>query len=533
MSVVVDFGYQHLAERLSVGLAVIFFAYLVKIFSAFTNPSKTAKVPEPPAVTATIPIPFLGHTIGLMRHGAEYFTKLSKSAPAPIMKLIMPGTSLYVVTAPEAVQAAYRDQKLSLLSLSLMFLHRVGGSTADFMNQLLGEARLSLTENYWHDMNKVVRDQLAGGEPLRQMNSRVLEGFFNVINGVKSDVVVDDFYQWVWRSLFKAKTNALYGDHNPFKNETLIDQYWAFEEDHLNLMFRPMPNIFAKAAYQGRAAVLTAFREFSKYYSTRDMNDDVSSLIRNRTIVNKKWDIDHDGVAATELSLLYGSTANAIPTFYWMLIYIFQDATLLEALRQEVRPIVSVGEDGVSTVDTTQLSTCPLLKSTYQETLRMISRHPGARIVEEDTTLSFSVNGSDKKTVYRLKKGSVVQMPAGLLHRSEQTWGDDANEFNGFRFLGGTSTDKATEKMRKNAYIPLGGGKHLCPGRHLSYTEILGSVVALITGFEITGAENALKIPNQVHQFGLGIVKPDTKDDLRIRIRPRNGWEDKTWDFNA
>lgn len=136
------------------------------------------------------------------------------------------GTKIYVIQSPQAVQAAYRDQKLSLLSLSLMFLHRVGGAASAFSSKLLAEAKSDGKENYWHDMNKVVRDQLAGGESLREMNSRVLNSFLGVLSGIQSEIRVEDFYIWMWRHLVIAKTDALYGNQNPFKSSKLIDQYW-------------------------------------------------------------------------------------------------------------------------------------------------------------------------------------------------------------------------------------------------------------------------------------------------------------------
>lgn len=268
------------------------------------------------------------------------------------------------------------------------------------------------------------------------------------------------------------------------------------------------------------------------------MGRDVSSLIRARTVINRNWNLDFDSCAATELSLLYGSTANAIPTLYWMVTYIFHDQKLLSALREEVKPVVEVGE-GQCVIDVAKMSeTCPLLKSTYQETLRMVSRHPGARIVEEDTVLTFAVPEKGTKASYELKKGSVVQMPAGLMHRSEDFWGADASKFDGWRFLAmesGSAADKAEARSRKMAYIPLGGGKHLCPGRHFSFTEILGIATAMISGFELMsgtdGLAGTITVPDQVHPFGLGIVKPSTKGDLSLRIRPRQNWEGKSWSF--
>lgn len=266
------------------------------------------------------------------------------------------------------------------------------------------------------------------------------------------------------------------------------------------------------------------------------MGDDVSYLIRARTAINEKWKLDHAASAATELALLYDTSANAIPTLYWMLLYVSNDRGLWQDLRDEVTDLVQVGDDGVCEIDVTGLGSCLLLKSAYQENLRLIGRQPGARIVERDTVLKVPFPGSDTVTSYLLKKDAVVQMPASILHKAEATWGPTAEQFDARRFLKTgplSSDDKAREKRQRNAYIPLGGGKHLCPGRYFSFTEILGVVAAFVTGFEMVGEDGGPPtMPRQTHQLGLGTVKPVSGDQLEVCIKRRAGWEGRKWKFH-
>lgn len=142
------------------------------------------------------------------------------------MTLSLPAAKIYLITSPEAVQAAYRDQNLEILPLALMFLQRACGGSKQFTDKLLKESRSNHIDNYWFDMNKIVRDQLAGGEYLHQMNTRVLDTMSGVLSALESETRVPDFYMWMWRHMFGAKTDALYGHHNPFQSESLVNAYW-------------------------------------------------------------------------------------------------------------------------------------------------------------------------------------------------------------------------------------------------------------------------------------------------------------------
>lgn len=64
---------------------------------------------------------------------------------------------------------------LDLVPLALGFLGRTCGAPAKFLSSLRQQADESTGKDYWHVSNKVVRDHLAGGDPLRQLNERILD----------------------------------------------------------------------------------------------------------------------------------------------------------------------------------------------------------------------------------------------------------------------------------------------------------------------------------------------------------------------
>jgi len=58
--------------------------------------------------------------------------------------------------------------------------------------------------------------------------------------------------------------------------------------------------------------------------------------------------------------------------------------------------------------------------------------------------------------------------------------------------------EKVDDELRKAGYIPFGGGKHLCPGRNIAFAEILGTLAALLLGFEVRGTDGGLiQVPSR------------------------------------
>lgn len=119
---------------------------------------------------------------------------------------------------------------------------------------------------------------------------------------------------------------------------------------------------------------------------------------------------------------------------------------------------------------------------------------------------------------------------AKVAHKLPDVWGADTDDFNPERFAT-EPEDKDTEKKRRAAYMPFGGGAHLCPGRQLALDEILGLVSALVCGFEIEGLcpEN---VKTGRMMMASGISKPSQDGDGgKVTLKRREGWEDVQWSF--
>lgn len=117
------------------------------------------------------------------------------------------------------------------------------------------------------------------------------------------------------------------------------------------------------------------------------------------------------------------------------------------------------------------------------------------------------------------------------MHRSDPVW-EHANEFDPDRFTPDKEVGKEA-RQRKQSYIPFGGGKHLCPGRHFAFAENLGFLAAMITGFEM----HDLKQENVRMGFGRvndAITQPSPEGEGgKVRIARRAGWENVQWSYDC
>ena len=129
----------------------------------------------------------------------------------------------------------------------------------------------------------------------------------------------------------------------------------------------------------------------------RDL-DDVSSLVKARMEVYRKYGFSIRARAATEHSLMWAANANSNSLVFWMLNRIYADKELLGRVREETAPYVRVVQPKqelavpelprFEAFDVEALCTkCPLLKSCYVECLRLDTASWSLKVVHEDFVL--------------------------------------------------------------------------------------------------------------------------------------------------
>lgn len=317
------------------------------------------------------------------------------------------------------------------------------------------------------------------------------------------------------------------------------------------------PKYTARKGFAGRRKLHKAINE---YFDRGDHKYGLGVLkVRHDAVINNGGTTDD--VARFEIGDLIGVLVNATPTFFWMLLTIYSDPSLLQEIRTEIAAVMttttiiepsssSMGcEKRKHEIDISLIeSKCPLLLSAYRELLRLRTQSSSSRWIVKDTLIADQ---------YLLKKDSVLMVPGALIH-ADPIWGPDRGEYNPRRFLKNnptisaststststafpstTSTKKSDQdksaKVHPGAYRAWGGGQTLCPGRFFATTEITAAVAMVVARFEIepvdaNGGRVKWRFPKVDGNRVASSVHPPS-EDVRVRVTEREEWRGDEWGF--
>lgn len=252
-------------------------------------------------------------------------------------------------------------------------------------------------------------------------------------------------------------------------------------------------------------------------------SESASRIIKARFEVNQKYDIPVKDIEHFDLSISFGLLANAAPTSFWLVYYLYSDPMLLTEVRANIHESLvfdnvqseSSGKKIVLVNIPDVIARCPLLASFVSEVLRVQSVNASARVIREDTIL-------DNK--YLLKKNSFIFIPSASLHKNEKAWGPTASAFNPHRF----NTQKKLGVTRENripvsAHRSWGGGVNLCPGRFFAMNELLSILIIMALKYDVHPISGVWQEPPRKVHVMASIMEPAR--DLPVRIKKRENVE--------
>ncbi|KAK3485410.1 cytochrome P450 [Neurospora hispaniola] len=512
-----------------VGGVAVLLSYLLLTISPPHDPS------EPPLIKPRFPV--IGHLFGLLNHQVNYFSELFTRHHLPIATLPIGNQKLYVIFDAPLQQAALKAKDMDAQSFMVDFVPRIFGVKQGTVDKLLGKD--GVHPNIMGDMEQVFKSALSG-DNLQKLASTTLGTMADTLNDVdsKKGTKIPNMFLWLQSLLSRSTSKALWGEkHNPFKDHQVIDAQWDFESHLGPLVLGVLPSIVARRAYLARNKVQSALLS---YFSARHYETDPSTsyFIRARTRLLKKYDLPDDELAKNEVAITLVATTNVLSTLFWCIAEIWTRPDLLQQIRAEALLAVFgnsqkalSGEDmgtRTITIPATGLDAkCPLLASCFRESIRLASQIVTARRVLKDTMLTDPVSGNS----YMLKADTNVMMPAKVVHRNTAVWGADAEGFNPRRFMWEELGPKV-ERQRKAAFVPFGGGKHMCPGRHFAFTENLALMAALAIGFEIEGLDRS-KLKMGDSKRGETAKPLPGLEGGEVVLKKRKGWEGVEWKFSC
>jgi cytochrome P450 len=301
-------------------------------------------------------------------------------------------------------------------------------------------------------------------------------------------------------------------------------------ESNLNILLANMlPWLTARKAWQCRERFVDAMEKFARSGGYEEK--DCSELARARRDTQREGGATIRDTARLEMSLNIGVLSNTVPSTFWYIFDIFSRPDLLAAIRRELEQNAVVVPDPSApnkrAVDISLIrGDCPLLVAAFQETLRLHSNGAPIRFVYDDVVLDNQ---------FLLKKGSILQMSAPVIHSEQTHWGLDASKFDATRFdsnvaIAGQKATTAHTKPRATSYMAWGASPNLCPGRHFATAEILATAAMLILRTDITPVKGHWWSP-KLNSNAMAAAMSPPGEAYPVRLQRRKEVEGVEWSF--
>ena len=146
------------------------------------------------------------------------------------------------------------------------------------------------------------------------------------------------------------------------------------------------------------------------------------------------------------------------------------------------------------------------LNMTLLETLRLYN------------PVAFLLRKTAKDTILtniRVPKGTTITIPIAMLHRDEDVWGADANEFNPMRFENGGAN-------HPNALLGFSSGPRACMGQNFAMIEAETVMCMILRKFSFELSPNYVHKPTNTitlaPKYGLPVIVRTLLDGRNDRI---------------
>lgn len=372
-----------------------------------------------------------------------------------------------------------------------------------------------------------------------------------------SDVTIvnDTDYTACEASLFALVRNFVgHATTSTFMGQALMDAFpgllndlWKLDDRFVTLSMGvtrliPLPGL--STAYAARDRLLHDLALFHEAFAAwedgmdpgvkfRDF-DDVSEPIREHVQAFRKVELGASASAPGHLSLLWAMNARVATIVFWSILRIFADQTLLEEIRKDIAPYAkavraSREETGFPFQEPPRLSidqdglykSCPLLKASYYETMRLDSAPLSFRRLTSDISVTESTGdarnaGLTRPRTYKIQKGQNVAIPHGIFHKDTQYF-SNPDQYDPLRFIR-TDPETGTKKAHMHTIKPVDGTfEH--GGCMSAEREVLPFIAAIAVMWEIEPTSGKrLIIPEHKPASITFLPKKDIRVNLRSRV---------------
>jgi cytochrome P450 len=258
---------------------------------------------------------------------------------------------------------------------------------------------------------------------------------------------------------------------------------------------QPWPGTPMARGVNGRARIVAYFSEQIPIRRANDGQDLFSQLCRatheDGALLSTQDIVDHMSFL---MMAAHDTLTSSLTSFVAELA---ADPQWQTKLRDEVNALgIASGEP--TTLD--NLEAMPLAEMAFKEAMRM---RPPVPSIPRRATRDFSFKG------YAMPAGTLVSFNPLFTHHMPEIW-PDPERFDPMRF-----TDEAQRARHRFAYVPFGGGAHMCLGLHFAYMQAKCFARHFLQNIDV-----ALQ-PGAKPDWQMWPI-PKPRDGLRVTLSPAN-----------
>ncbi|KAJ4421164.1 hypothetical protein N0V82_003929 [Gnomoniopsis sp. IMI 355080] len=278
-------------------------------------------------------------------------------------------------------------------------------------------------------------------------------------------------WKWCYVVLVDSATRSMFGEAIFNVYPDVLENFYSFDEEGWKLPYK-LPEFAAKKLYRTLARSKTAFGDFLAL--PKEQRQDSSWIVKQMEDGLIDLGVEDPAQCGVMLLSLHRLTnSNAHRGCFWALTYLLHDESLLELIRDEIRPAFTLFDAKPDMAYL--LGHCPLLASFYEEVIRLTVDPIAVRVATDQVTVGGKV----------LQPGRKILAPFRQMHFNPEVYGSDANDFSPRRFANNPKLQRST------SWRPFGGGNTHCPGRFIARREVYMFIAIVIFRFEVKLAPGA------------------------------------------
>lgn len=415
--------------------------------------------------------------------------------------------------------AFHADHRVLNLMLRENFVaestRRTANAVAERASNLISVEHKKLESNLWHRVSNAV-----------------------VFDEASVDV---DFFALCVHFVGDIMGEILYGKAFMDNNPEIIEDLWIFDEGVHRLLTPGLS--FTAVARRAIAARTRMIRAMGEWHETMcavqrgedpgsrwGKMDDVSQVMQQRSKTFEENKASYKLHTTTNVSTLWGANANSNKIIFWMLLQICSKPKVLADIREEIAPFVAISTDQPKSDEMARLQldvdgltrSCPLIKASFYETMRMNMSGMGVRNVNKELILTESAEdaillGKKRPQSYIIPKGTTLALSNGTMQQDARIFPDPHN-FEPRRFLFPDEKDPSKMVAIMRNLNTFGGGNYKCKGRLFAEKEVLIFVAGILTLWDLENPDGGLI---QIPEMGPAGASRSPKRDVRIRLRKR------------